>query len=92
MDNIYPQWLIGLGIAAAIVLIAALLLIMVWLAARRILRLARTALQTATAIKANTQSIWGLQQTNEVAGDILKEAEAIEGHTQLVAKALKEVR
>ncbi len=89
--TLYNHWYIGLGIAGAIVVIAAVLLVLVWTAARRILRLAKAALQIVIVIKENTHSIWGLQQTNEVAGEILQEAGEIEGHATLVANALKEV-
>lgn len=89
--TLYNEWLIGLVIVTVIIITAATLLIMVWLTARRILRLAGAALGLVIHIKENTQSIWGLQQTNEVALNVLKEAEEIEGHAVLVADALKEV-
>lgn len=84
------QWLIGLGIAVVIILIAAVLLLLVWQAARRILKLAGAALQLVVQIKENTSSIWGLQETNQVAVDILEEAKEIESHAGLVAEALHE--
>lgn len=89
--TLYNQWFLGLGIAVVIILIAAVLLLMVWNAARRILRLASAALELVIQIKENTHSIWALQQTNEVASDILKEAEEIENHAGMVAEALHEV-
>lgn len=88
--SIMNQWLIGLGIAVVIILIAAVLLLMVWQAARRILKLAGAALGIVIQIKENTTSIWGLQQTNEVAVNILKEAKEIETHAGMVAEALHE--
>ncbi len=89
MDGaLFNQWYIGLGIAVVIVLAAATLLLLVWNAARRILRLAQAALAIVTQIKENTDSIWGLQQTNEVAGNILEEAGEIETHAGMVAEAL----
>lgn len=89
---LYDQWLIGLGISLLVVLIAAVLLILVWRAARRILRLAKVALGIVIQIKENTHSIWRLQQTNEVASDILKEAGEIEHHAGMVAEALHKTR
>jgi len=92
MDDatLYANWYIGLGIAVVVVLVAATLLIMVWMAARRIRRLAEAALGLVTEIKENTQSIWHLQETNQVAGSILEGAEEINTHAVMVAEALKE--
>lgn len=86
--TLYNNWIVGLAIAAVVILIAAALLILVWTAARRILRLAQAALALVTEIKENTQSVWALEQTNEVAGDILQEAREIETHAGAVAEAL----
>lgn len=93
MENelLFNEWLIGLGLVSAIIVIAAILLILVWLAARRILRLAGAALEIVTQIKNNTQSIWELETTNAVATNIQNEAEAIEAHATLVAEALEEI-
>jgi hypothetical protein len=93
MENteLINEWWIGLAIVAAIVVIAAFLLILVWLAAKRILRLAGTALEVVKEIRYNTQSIWELEKTNAVAVNIHEEAQAIESHAGLVAAALEEV-
>lgn len=90
MDDatLYSNFYIGLGIAVVIILAAAVLLIIVWLSAKRILRLATAALGLVVQIKENTNSIWGLQTTNEVATNILDGAEAIDAHAGLVAEAL----
>ena len=94
MDNseLYNQWYFWLAIAAALVVVAALLLIAVWMAARRILKLAGAALGIVMQIKENTNSIWGLEQTNKIATDILNDAETIEQHAGMVAVALHEVK
>ncbi|MBK77551.1 MAG: hypothetical protein CMC88_00265 [Flavobacteriaceae bacterium] len=91
MENeaLFNEWLIGLVLVSAIVVIAAILLILVFLAARRILRLAVAALKIVTQIKNNTNAIWELENTNKVALNIKNEAEAIEEHATLVADALK---
>lgn len=93
MENeaLFNEWLIGLGLVTVIILIAAILLILVWLAAQRILKLAAAALEIVTQIKNNTQSIWELETTNAVATNIQNEAEAIEAHATLIAKALEEI-
>ena len=89
-STLYGNFYIGLGIAVVIILAAAVLLILVILAARRILKLATAALGLVIQIKENTNSVWGLQTTNEVATDILEGAEAIDSHAGLVVEALQQ--
>ncbi len=86
----YNEFYIGLAIAGAIVLIAATLLILILIAARRILKLAGAALGIVKNIKQNTMSIWGLQDTNHKAIDILNEADIILSNAGAVATALHE--
>lgn len=88
-ETLFNEWLIGLGLVSLIVVIAAVLLILVFLAAKRILRLAGAALEIVTQVKNNTQPIWELETTNKVAVDIQNEAEAIQAHATLVAEALE---
>ena len=88
--TLYSNFYLDLGIAVVDILAAAVLLILVILAARRILRLATAALGLVIQIKENTNSIWGLQTTNKVAIDILEGAEAIDSHTGLVVEALQQ--
>lgn len=88
--NVWTNWYVGLVISCVVILAAAILLLLVWQAARRILRLAKAALGLVVQIKGNTQSIWNLAQTNEVAVDILEGAKDIESHATLVAEALHE--
>lgn len=90
-EALYNQWYIGLAIAVVIVVIAAILLIMIWMAAKRILKLANAALALVIQIKENTKSIWELQDTNKVAVSILNEAKNIRDHAGLVAGSLEEV-
>ncbi len=90
-DAVYNnEFYIGLAIAGAIVLIAAVLLILILVAARRILKLATAALQMVVNIKQNTMSIWELQNTNHKAIDILNEADTILSNAGAVATALHE--
>lgn len=86
----YSNWLFWLSVAAVIVVAAAILLILVWLAARRILRLAVTALELVQQIKANTAIIWALEDTNKSAANILDDATRIRNHGASVAQALHE--
>ncbi len=86
----WNEFYIGLAIAGAIVLIAATLLILILIAARRILKLAQAALGIVVNIKQNTLSIWELQNTNHTAIDISNEAETILANAGAVAQALHE--
>ncbi len=86
----YKEFYIALAIAGAIVVIAATLLILIWVAARRILKLANAALGIVVNIKQNTLSIWELQNTNHKAVDILNEADTILGSAGAVAQAFHE--
>ena len=86
----YNMFYIGLAIVGAIVLIAATLLILILIAARRILKLAGAALGIVVNIKQNTLSIWELQNTNHKAIDILNEADTILSNAGAVATALHE--
>jgi hypothetical protein len=86
--DLWAAWRLWMGVATVVILIAAGLLITIWLTARKILTDAVRALNAAEAIRANTQPIWGLQHTNTVAEDILDTVRAIEGKAKLLAGAL----
>jgi hypothetical protein len=86
--DLWAAWRLWIGVAAVVVLLAASLLIAIWLTARRILANAVRALNAAEAIRANTQPIWGLEDTNAVAGNILDTVQAIEKKAALLAGAL----
>ncbi|MFQ5707577.1 MAG: hypothetical protein ACE5HO_09030 [bacterium] len=86
--GLFSQWYLSLAIAGGVVLIAAGLLVAVWLAARRILNQASAALELVTQIKNNTRSIWSLQETNATATKILDAAQSIKNHGAQVAEAL----
>ncbi len=88
---LYDQWFFWLIVATILVLAAATLLILVIIKARRILRLASAALDIVVKIKENTMSVWELQNTNEVASNILEEAAEINSHINLVATSLHEI-
>ena len=94
MENaeLLNEWFIGLAIVTLIVIIAAVLLILIWLSARRILKLASTALKVVKEIQNNTDCIWELEKTNGIAGAIHSETEAISTHLNLVSESLEEVK
>ncbi len=85
---LFANWYLGLGLAALVVVIAAILLILVWRAAQRILNLAVAALDLVKQIKHNTTPIWSLEQTNNTALNVLANAESIRDHGAAVAQAL----
>lgn len=70
-------WKISWAAGLVVVLIVAVLLIMILLAARSIDKRAAAIWQAGKEIAANTVSIWMLQKTNVVAGEILETAKGI---------------
>ena len=86
--ELWAAWRVWMGVAAVVVLLAASLLIAIGLTARRILANAVRALNAAEAIRANTQPIWGLEETNAVAEEILATVQAIEKKGGALAGAL----
>lgn len=86
--DLWAAWRLWMAVAAVVVLIAAGLLIAIWLTARKILADAVRALNAAQAIRAQTQPIWGLQHTNGFVEDILDTVRAIEQKATLLADAL----
>lgn len=86
--DLWAAWRLWMGVATAVVVIAAALLIIILLTARRILADAVRALNAVNAIRAQTQPIWGLQDTNEVAEDIVATVQAIDKKATALAGAL----
>lgn len=87
--TLWASWRIWMAVATVIVLIAAGLLIIIWLTARSILAHAGRALAAAGRILPNTTPIWALQTTNEVASDILTTVQSIEAKGGALAAALE---
>lgn len=81
-------FLIGLGVGAVVVVITVVLLVMLQQAAQRILDLALQALPLVQQINKNTSPIWALNSTNQVAQNVLRDAESIRDHGAAVAQAL----
>lgn len=84
------NWTIGLGIATVVVVIAAALLLAVLAVAKRIEQGAGVALELVKQIRENTQVIWALQETNQVASQLQAGAEAILNNAGQIAQALHE--
>ncbi len=88
-------WTYSLIAGAVVILIVAALLIMLITAARRVDKHAAEIWTAGKHIAGNTVSIWMLNTTNKVAGDILetavsidKRAAAIDDKLALLANAL----
>jgi hypothetical protein len=86
--ELWAAWRIWIVVATLVVLLAAGLLIAILLTARRILGEAVRALNAVETIRNNTQPIWELQTTNEVAERILKTVESIEAKGGALVRAL----
>ena len=89
-QQLLNNWYIGLGLAALVVVIAAALLVAVLAAARNIEKGASAALGLVKQIRANTQVIWALQETNKVASQLSGGADAILNNAAQIAVALRE--
>lgn len=76
MENM-TLWQISWAIGALVVVIVAVLLLVIIAAARSIDKRANEIWIAGKQIAANTVSIWMLQKTNAVAGDILATAKGI---------------
>jgi hypothetical protein len=76
--ELWAAWRFWMVVASGVVLLAAGLLITILITARRILDEAVRALNAVESIRQNTQPIWALQATNEVAEQILHSVESIE--------------
>ena len=87
--DLWAAWRLWMLIAAVVVLVAASLLITIWLTARRIGHHAGRALRAVEAIRDNTRVIWELQTTNEVAEQIRDTVCEIETKATKLVEALQ---
>ncbi len=87
--ELWAAWRLWMGVAVAIVLVVAALLVTIWLTARSIFSHAVRALNAAEAIRQNTLPIWELQTTNEVAEGLLTTVQSIETNANKLAEALE---
>lgn len=87
--ELWAAWRLWMAVGAAVVLVAAALLVTIWLTARSIVGHARRALAAAEVIRANTAPIWALETTNEVAGELLDTVRAIEAKGAALVEALE---
>ena len=87
--ELWAAWRLWMAVGAAVVLVAAALLIAIWLTARSIGGHARRALAAAEAIASTPPAIWALQTTNEVAEEMLGAVRDIEAKTTALVEALQ---
>jgi len=87
--DLYRLWYVWLVIGGAIVVVAAALLVTIWLTARGIEREALRALRAVERIRESTQPIWRLDDTNRVAEGLAVAARELERHGGAIAAALE---
>ena len=87
--ELWSAWRLWMALAAAIIVVAAVLLIMIWRTARGILAEALRALRAAEKIRESTNPIWALATTNDVAATMLATVQHIEGNGGALAAALE---
>ena len=87
--ELWAAWRLWMGVAAAIVLVAAILLILIWRTARGIHAEAVRALAAAEKIRAQTMPIWALETSNEVAAGLLETVQSIEQKGGALVAALE---
>lgn len=87
--QLLSRWYLILGIAGAVVAVAALLLIAILLTARRIEAAAARSLRAVEKIHQNTTVIWELDKTNTVAWQLREAAKSMRQHAEEVAEAMQ---
>ena len=87
--DLWAAWRLWMIVATAIIIVAAALLITIWLTARSILAHAVRALNAAEKIRQQTLPIWELQTSNEVAEELLATVQSIEAKGGKLVEALE---
>lgn len=87
--ELWRAWRLWMALAAAIIVVAAVLLILIWRTARGIYAEALRALRAAERIRDQTNPIWALETTNEVAATMLETVQQIEKKGGALAAALE---
>jgi len=84
-------WMYSLIAGVVVIAVVALLLILIVVAANRVAKHAEGIWAAGKQIAGNTVSIWMLNTTNSVAGDILATAGAINDKAASMDVAIKEL-
>jgi Tfp pilus assembly protein PilN len=87
--ELWAAWRLWMLVGGAVVLVAAALLVTIWLTARSIADQAGRALRAAEGIRDNTRAIWELQTTNEVAEQLRDTVRGIETKATKLVEALE---
>ena len=87
--DLWAAWRIWMLVGSLVVLVAAALLVTIWLTARSIAGHARRVVVALEAIRENTRAIWALQTTNEVAEELGDTVRDIEAKAMALAEALQ---
>jgi hypothetical protein len=87
--DLWAAWRLWMLVASAVVLVAAALLVTIWLTARSIAGHARRAVVALEAIRLNTRAIWAVQTTNEVADGLRDTVRDIETKATALVEALQ---
>ncbi len=82
------MWTLGFALGVVVIVVVAALALGILFQARRILALARTAVDVVGEIDENTRSVWALRDTNAVAGQILDGARAIDANAAAIVDAV----
>jgi hypothetical protein len=87
--ELWAAWRLWMVVSGAVVVVAAALLVTIWLTARSIAVQGMRALRAAEAIRDQTRAIRELQTTNEVAQDIRDTVRDIEAKATRLVEALQ---
>jgi hypothetical protein len=87
--ELWAAWRLWMFVAGAVIVVAAALLVAIWLTARSIRAHALRALAAAEQIRRHTLPIWELQTSNEVALELLDTVQRIEKLGGALAEALE---
>ena len=87
--DLWAAWRLWMAVAGVIIVVAAALLITIWLTARSIAAHATRALKAVEAIRDNTRVIWELQTTNEVAESLRDTVRDIERKAAALVDAVE---
>ena len=87
--ELWRAWGLWMALAVVVIVVAAALLVTIWLTARSILAHAVRALAAAEKIRESTMPIWALETTNEVAGQLLETVQSIEAKGGALVAALE---
>ena len=87
--DLWAAWRLWMLVAAVVILVAATLLVTIWLTARSIAGHARRAVGALEAIRLNTQAIWAIQTTNEGAEELRDTVRDIETKATALVEAFQ---